>query len=143
MFPASPLDWDSFTDPDYLFTAVPPEDPPSGQCRSLIHGLLSGKPMSWEVTVDLEHLWTPKNQETPVFEGCGGGRRGEGGRGGEQWEEIIHQLTARSVIRDFEKMAEKESDSSHGEAELLKMFISLIHSQLYEVILIDNYVKYY
>lgn len=40
-------------------------------------------------------------------------------------------------------MAEKESDSSHGEAELLQMFISLIHSQLYEVILIDNYVKYY
>uniref|UniRef100_A0A3B4XSJ4 von Willebrand factor A domain containing 5B2 n=1 Tax=Seriola lalandi dorsalis TaxID=1841481 RepID=A0A3B4XSJ4_SERLL len=36
-----------------LFTAVPPEDPPPGQCRSRIHGLLSGRPVSWEVTVDL------------------------------------------------------------------------------------------
>lgn len=26
------------------------------------------------------------------------------------WDEIIHQLTARSVIRDFENMAEKETD---------------------------------
>lgn len=77
--------------------------------------------------MDLEHLWTPKNQETPEVEGGGGGQGGEEGRGGDQWEEIIHQLTARSVIRDFEKMAEKESDSGHGEAKLLQMFISLIH----------------
>ncbi|XP_035526326.1 von Willebrand factor A domain-containing protein 5B2 [Morone saxatilis] len=115
LFPASPLDWDSFTDPEYLFTAVPPEDPPPGQCRSLIHGLLSGRPVSWEVTVDLGHLWTPEGQEIPGVEGCGGrGGGGEEGRGGEPWEEIIHQLTARSVIRDFEKLAEKESDIGHG-----------------------------
>lgn len=128
MFPASPLDWDSFTDPEYLFTAVPPEDPPPGQCRSLIHGLLSGRPVSWEVTVDMGHLWTPESQETAVVEGCGGrgGEGGEEGRRGEPWEEIIHQLTARSVIRDFEKMAEKESDTGHGEAKLLQTFISLI-----------------
>ena len=106
------MDWDSFTDPEYLFTAVPPEDPAPGQCRSLIHGLLSGRPVSWEVSVDLEHLWIPEGQETTVAEGCGGG--GEVG-GGESWDEIIHQLTARSVIRDFEKMAEKENDIGHGE----------------------------
>uniref|UniRef100_A0A665TR09 von Willebrand factor A domain containing 5B2 n=1 Tax=Echeneis naucrates TaxID=173247 RepID=A0A665TR09_ECHNA len=112
LFPASPLDWDSFTDPEFLFTAARPEDPPPGQCRSLIHGLLSGRPVSWEVTVDLGHLWTPEGQETPEAEEC---RGGEDVRGGEPWEEIIHQLTARSVIRDFEKMAEKESDIGHGE----------------------------
>ncbi len=67
--------------------------------------------------MDLGHLWTPEGQETPVVQGCGGGGGGEEeGRGGEPWEEIIHQLTARSVIRDFEKMAEKESDNGHGEA---------------------------
>ncbi|XP_037643006.1 von Willebrand factor A domain-containing protein 5B1 isoform X1 [Sebastes umbrosus] len=120
LFPASPLDWDSFTDPEYLFTAVPPEDPPPGQCRSLIHGLLSGRPVSWEVTVDLGHLWTPEGQETPGVEGCGGGGVEEG-KGGEPWEEIIHQLTARSVIRDFEKMAEKESDIGHGSAKRYRM----------------------
>ncbi|XP_056246960.1 von Willebrand factor A domain-containing protein 5B2 isoform X3 [Seriola aureovittata] len=118
LFPASPLDWDSFTDPEYLFTAVPPEDPPPGQCRSRIHGLLSGRPVSWEVTVDLGHLWTPEGQETSGAEGCGGG---EEGKGGEPWEEIIHQLTARSVIRDFEKMAEKESDIGHGSAKRYRM----------------------
>ncbi|XP_033181560.1 von Willebrand factor A domain-containing protein 5B1 [Mastacembelus armatus] len=119
MFPASPMDWDSFTDPEFLFTAVPPEDPPPGQCRSLIHGLMSGRPVSWEVTVDLAHLWTPEEKEMSGDEGCG--RGGEEGRGGEPWEEIIHQLTARSVIRDFEKMAEKESDTGHGSAKRYRM----------------------
>lgn len=72
--------------------------------------------------MDLGHLWTPEGQETPAVEGCGGGGEEEG-RGGEPWEEIIHQLTARSVIRDFEKMAEKESDNGHGGAQLLQTFI--------------------
>ncbi|XP_062260224.1 von Willebrand factor A domain-containing protein 5B2 isoform X1 [Platichthys flesus] len=121
LFPASPLDWDSFTDPEYLFSAAHLEDPPPGQCRSLIHGMLSGRPVSWEVSVDLGHLWNPEGQETP------GGAEGDGGGGGEEergedpWEEIIHQLTARSVIRDFEKMAEKESDSGHGSAKRYRM----------------------
>ncbi|KAM3865743.1 von Willebrand factor A domain-containing protein 5B1 [Diretmus argenteus] len=116
LFPASPLDWDSFTDPEYLFTAVPPEDPPPGQCRSLIHGLLGGRPVSWEVTVDVQHLWTAEGQGTTEGGEDGDGGGGEGG-GGEPWEEMIHQLTARSVIRDFEKMAEKESDVEHGPAK--------------------------
>uniref|UniRef100_A0A3Q0R9S0 von Willebrand factor A domain containing 5B2 n=1 Tax=Amphilophus citrinellus TaxID=61819 RepID=A0A3Q0R9S0_AMPCI len=73
LFPASPMDWDSFTDPEYLFTAIPPDSPPPGQCRSLIHGVLSGRPVSWEVTVDLRHLWTPKSQDIEVDEGYGRG----------------------------------------------------------------------
>uniref|UniRef100_UPI003AAF5C25 von Willebrand factor A domain-containing protein 5B2 n=1 Tax=Centroberyx gerrardi TaxID=166262 RepID=UPI003AAF5C25 len=121
LFPASPLDWDSFTDPEYLFTAVPP-DPPPGQCRSLIHGLLGDRPVSWEVTVDLGHLWPPEGQGTTGGSAGGGGEGGGGGgRGGEPWEEIIHQLTARSVIRDFEKMAEKENDIEHGPAKRHRM----------------------
>nr|XP_046265421.1 von Willebrand factor A domain-containing protein 5B1 isoform X2 [Scatophagus argus] len=120
MFPASPLDWDSLTDPEYLFAAVPLEDPPPGQCRSLIHGILSGRPVSWEVTVDLGSLWTTESQEPPVGEGYGG-VGGEEGRGGEPWKEIIHQLTARSVIRDFEKMAKKENDTGHGSAKRYRM----------------------
>ncbi|KAJ8389566.1 hypothetical protein AAFF_G00118030 [Aldrovandia affinis] len=103
LFPASPLDWDSFTDPEYLFSAAPPEEPcpPPNLCRSVIHGVLAGKPVSWEVTVDLSPLWAP--------EGPAPGPVG--------WEEIVHQLTARSVIRDFENMAEKESDIEHGPAK--------------------------
>lgn len=112
IFPASPMDWDNFTDPEYLFTAAPPEDPPPGQCRSLIHGLLSGRPVSWEATVDVSYLWDTQSLETEVEEECVGS--GGGRREGELWEEIIHQLTARSVIRDFEKMAEKEGDAGDG-----------------------------
>ncbi|XP_061588146.1 von Willebrand factor A domain-containing protein 5B1 [Cololabis saira] len=117
LFPASPLDWDNLTDPEYLFSAAPPEDPPPGQCRSLIHGHLSGRPVSWEVTVDLGHLWAPEGQEVAGFERCGGDEEDVG----KPWEEIIHQLTARSVIRDFEKMAEKESENGNGSARRHRM----------------------
>ncbi|KAM4551656.1 von Willebrand factor A domain-containing protein 5B2 [Odontesthes bonariensis] len=118
LFPASPLDWDNLTDPEYLFTAVPQEDPPPGHCRSLIHGMLSGRPVSWEVTVDLGQLWTPEGEETKGVNRCEGGGEEEGGR---PWEDIIHQLTARSVIRDFEKMAERESNTGHGSAKRHRM----------------------
>uniref|UniRef100_A0A3Q2PYN1 von Willebrand factor A domain-containing protein 5B1 n=1 Tax=Fundulus heteroclitus TaxID=8078 RepID=A0A3Q2PYN1_FUNHE len=104
LFPASPLDWESFTDPEDLFTAAHPEDPPPGQCCSIIHGLLSGRPVSWEVTVDVGRLWPPEDQNITGNTDCGLG----GEDAGKPWEEIIHHLTARSVIRDFEKLAEKE-----------------------------------
>ncbi|XP_015242171.1 PREDICTED: von Willebrand factor A domain-containing protein 5B1-like, partial [Cyprinodon variegatus] len=117
LFPASPLDWDSLTDPEYLFTAAQPEDPPPGQCRSIIHGLLSGKPISWEVTVNVGHLWPPEEQDIPgVNESEPGGEDI-----GKPWEEIIHHLAARSVIRDFEKLAEKESDTGHGSGKRYRM----------------------
>uniref|UniRef100_W5K1S3 von Willebrand factor A domain containing 5B2 n=1 Tax=Astyanax mexicanus TaxID=7994 RepID=W5K1S3_ASTMX len=105
LFPASPLDWDSFTDPEGLFAAAPSSDPQGGpaQCRSVIHGLLGSRPVSWEVSVDLSVLWAP---EVPT--------RGP-------WDEIIHQLTARSVIRDFENMAEKETDIEHGSSKRYRL----------------------
>ncbi|XP_036410870.1 von Willebrand factor A domain-containing protein 5B2 [Megalops cyprinoides] len=107
LFPASPLDWDGFTDPEYLFSAAPPDEPrpPPALCRSVIHGTLAGKPVSWEVTVDLSPLWAPEGPPA----------RPEG------WEEIVHQLTARSVTRDFENLAEKESDIEHGPAKRYRM----------------------
>ncbi|XP_056336617.1 von Willebrand factor A domain-containing protein 5B2 [Danio aesculapii] len=100
LFPASPLDWDTFTDPEGLFSAAPPgEAQASGaQCRSVIHGMLGGRPVSWEVSVDLSVLWD--TESSAILPNSTG-----------PWDEIIHQLTARSVIRDFENMAEKETDS--------------------------------
>ena len=78
--------------------------------------------MSWEVTVDLRSLWAPEEQGSPASGGGGEEEEEEEeeeecGREGnyeDPWEEMLHQLTARSVIRDFEKMAEKESDIEHG-----------------------------
>ncbi|MGH0154302.1 UNVERIFIED_CONTAM: hypothetical protein FKN15_027044 [Acipenser sinensis] len=108
LFPASPLDWDSFTDPEYLFSALPPEeaappgtDAPTMHCRSLIHGLIGGEPVSWEATASLVPLFAPRAASS----------RGDG------WDEMGHQLTARSVIRDFEIMAEKEVEIEHGPAK--------------------------
>ncbi|XP_030631476.1 von Willebrand factor A domain-containing protein 5B1 [Chanos chanos] len=108
LFPASPLDWDNFTDPESLFAAAPPDECQAAQmqCRSVIHGLLGEKPITWEVTVDLSLLWAPDGTQgvTP-----------------DPWQEMIHQLTARSVIRDFENMAERESDIEHGPAKRYRM----------------------
>ncbi|KAL2097040.1 hypothetical protein ACEWY4_006247 [Coilia grayii] len=102
LFPASPLDWDGFTDPECLFAAAPSDEAPALQARSLIHGLLGGRPVSWEVAVDLSPLWA---QQTPVPATA------------DPWGEIVHQLAARSVIRDFENMAEKEADIEHAERD--------------------------
>ncbi|XP_062843605.1 von Willebrand factor A domain-containing protein 5B1 [Trichomycterus rosablanca] len=96
LFPASSLDWDGFTDPEYLFAAAPPVQVP---CRSVIHGLLGSKPVSWEVSVDLSILW--RSEEAPR----------------DTWDEIVHQLAAQSVIRDFESLAEKERDIEHGSSK--------------------------
>uniref|UniRef100_A0A8C5GIN3 von Willebrand factor A domain containing 5B2 n=1 Tax=Gouania willdenowi TaxID=441366 RepID=A0A8C5GIN3_GOUWI len=127
LFPASPMDWDSFADTEYHFMAAPVEDPPPGQCRSMIHGLLSGRSMSWVAGVDLSQLWCEEEEEEVMEEGR------EEGRGEKPWEQIIHQLTARSVIRDFEKMAEKEGDTGHGEDSQTHLHIhtSFLLSEIY------------
>lgn len=57
------------------------------------------------------HLWPLEDQDTTGVNECRIG--GDDVR--KPWEEIIHHLTARSVIRDFEKLAEKESETGHGD----------------------------
>ncbi|KAF7692611.1 von Willebrand factor A domain-containing protein 5B1 isoform X1 [Silurus meridionalis] len=100
LFPASPLDWDGFTDPDSLFAAAPVVQVP---CRSVIHGLLGSKPMSWEVNMDLCALWSSEDAPRDI---C---------------DEIVHHLAARAVIRDFENMAEKEINIEHGSSKRYRM----------------------
>ncbi|XP_028649189.2 von Willebrand factor A domain-containing protein 5B1 isoform X1 [Erpetoichthys calabaricus] len=99
LFPASPLDWDGLIDPDYLFCPVPTEQEKCSG-RAIIHGVLDGQPASWEVTIDLESLFASGNRPT-----C---------QHGEGWEEMVHQLTAHSIIRDYENLAEQEGDIEHG-----------------------------
>ncbi|XP_005996809.1 von Willebrand factor A domain-containing protein 5B2 [Latimeria chalumnae] len=110
LFSACPLDWDTFTDPQYLFTAAPSEEagdatgnaPPMTHCRLVIHGLVSGKAVSWEVTANLASLFHQDGVENGQM------------AHGDGWEDLLHHLTARSVIQDFENMAEKESERDHG-----------------------------
>ncbi|XP_078062685.1 von Willebrand factor A domain-containing protein 5B1 isoform X2 [Mustelus asterias] len=110
LFQVSTPDWDTFFDPENLFSPVTSEDPgltevngtPTMQCKSVIHGLICGKAVSWEVTANLSSLYQtpPEPESTQITE--------------NPWDEILHQLTAQSVIRDFENMAEKESEIEYG-----------------------------
>ncbi|XP_059507125.1 von Willebrand factor A domain-containing protein 5B2 isoform X2 [Stegostoma tigrinum] len=110
-------DWDTFFDPENLFSPAAPEEPslsevndaPIMQCKSVIHGLMCGKSVTWEVVANLSSLYhAPSEWEsTQVTE--------------NPWDEILHQLTARSVIRDFENMAEKESEIEYGSSRRYRL----------------------
>ncbi|XP_038672148.1 von Willebrand factor A domain-containing protein 5B1 isoform X2 [Scyliorhinus canicula] len=117
LFQVSTPDWDTFFDPENLFSPVTSEDPalpevndtPGMQCKSVIHGLIYGKSVSWEVTANLSSLYqAPPEQESK--------RISE-----NPWDEILHQLTAKSAIRDFENMAEKESEIEYGTARRYRL----------------------
>ncbi|XP_069069055.1 von Willebrand factor A domain-containing protein 5B2 isoform X1 [Pleurodeles waltl] len=103
------LDWDMFVDPQYLFTPssatedmTEQEEGPNSmmQCRVVIHGLSAGKPISWEVVANLESLFSAKEEPSQVEED-------------EVRDNFLHRMTARSVIRDIEDVAEKESEIEH------------------------------
>uniref|UniRef100_UPI00398E781E von Willebrand factor A domain-containing protein 5B1 n=1 Tax=Pristiophorus japonicus TaxID=55135 RepID=UPI00398E781E len=110
LFQVPTPEWDTFFDPENLFSPVTSEDPgltevddvPIMQCKSVIHGLICGQSVTWEVTANLSSFYhTPSQQEsTQATE--------------NPWDDILHQLTAQSVIRDFENMAEKESEIEYG-----------------------------
>ncbi|XP_072888600.1 von Willebrand factor A domain-containing protein 5B1 [Hemitrygon akajei] len=69
-------------------------------CKAVISGLLCGKVAEWEVTFDLQSLLNQRaNCKTPQE---------------DLWSETIHQLAAKSLIRDFEQLAEKEAELEQG-----------------------------
>ncbi|XP_042199733.1 von Willebrand factor A domain-containing protein 5B1 [Callorhinchus milii] len=69
-------------------------------CKAVISGLLSGEVLRWEVTFDLGSLLDHGKVQ--------------GGFQEDPWNETVHHLAAKSVIRDFEQMAEKECEIEHG-----------------------------
>lgn len=72
-----------------------------GDCKVVVSGLLCGKPMKWEVTFDIEPYLKGREREEKVHE--------------DLWNETFHHLAARSIIQDFEHMADKECEIEHGE----------------------------
>ncbi|NXL35670.1 VW5B1 protein, partial [Glaucidium brasilianum] len=56
--------------------------------------------MQWEVTFDIRHLF--RERESQVDSDA------------DLWSETFHHLAAKSVIRDFEHLAEKECEIEHG-----------------------------
>ncbi|XP_078266402.1 von Willebrand factor A domain-containing protein 5B1 isoform X5 [Rhinoraja longicauda] len=112
LFQAATPEWDTFFDPENLLLPMTLDESsltemngaPMMQCKSVIHGLISGKSVTWETTANLSSLYlAPVQQEPP-------------GTTKTPWDGILHQLTVHSVIRDFENMAEKTNNIEYAPA---------------------------
>ncbi|XP_064372768.1 von Willebrand factor A domain-containing protein 5B2 isoform X2 [Dromaius novaehollandiae] len=115
------LDWDMLVEPSYLFSASPASEarePSSGdgslplRCQVVIHALRAGKPVSWEVTASLEALLRPRDstgkEEPPL-------------RASKAWDNPLHRLAARSVVRDHENAAQREAELEQGFARRFRL----------------------
>uniref|UniRef100_A0A8C3K4V6 von Willebrand factor A domain containing 5B1 n=1 Tax=Calidris pygmaea TaxID=425635 RepID=A0A8C3K4V6_9CHAR len=69
-------------------------------CKAVVKGLRSNEPMQWEVAFDI----------LPLFQE----RESQPDGDADLWSETFHHLAAKSVIRDFEQLAEKECEIEHG-----------------------------
>ncbi|KAM3930413.1 von Willebrand factor A domain-containing protein 5B2 [Leptodactylus fuscus] len=112
------LDWDMLVDAQYLFSTSPAVDAAhtgsgisseSGwQCRAVIHGHIGSSSHSWETTISLEPLLRGAQEDFGTdaeYEKC----------------YDLHQLAARSVIRDNEDMAWRECDIEHGSSRRFRL----------------------
>ncbi|KAM9344411.1 von Willebrand factor A domain-containing protein 5B1 [Pholidichthys leucotaenia] len=79
-----------------------------GDCKVVVTGLLCGKPMKWEVVFDIEPFLNGREREEKVHE--------------ELWNETFHHLAGRSIIQDFENMADKECEIEHGSGRKYQLY---------------------
>ena len=114
------MDWDTWMEPPFLFTAVPPNGelaapavalpPQAPRCHVVIRALCGEQPVCWEVGVGLETLWGPGNDgslppSSPERESA--------------WDQALHRLTAASVVRDNEQLALRGAETMADGGELL------------------------
>ncbi|KAI3356955.1 hypothetical protein L3Q82_003598 [Scortum barcoo] len=80
-----------------------------GDCKAVVSGLLcKGKPAKWEVVFDIEPFLNGREREEKVHE--------------ELWNETFHHLAGRSIIHDFEHMADKECEIEHGSGRKYQLY---------------------
>nr|XP_055045072.1 von Willebrand factor A domain-containing protein 5B1-like [Misgurnus anguillicaudatus]XP_055045073.1 von Willebrand factor A domain-containing protein 5B1-like [Misgurnus anguillicaudatus] len=79
-----------------------------GDCKAVVSGLLCGKPVRWEVSFDIQPYLKGREREEKVHE--------------ELWNETFHHLAARSIIQDFEHMADKECEIEHGSGRRYQLY---------------------
>ncbi|XP_054857710.1 von Willebrand factor A domain-containing protein 5B1 [Eublepharis macularius] len=70
---------------------------PRAICKAVVKGLQSNEPVQWEITFDIGPLFQDRRSEEE-----------------DLWNETFHHLAAKSVIRDFEQLAERECEIEHG-----------------------------
>ncbi|XP_041713688.1 von Willebrand factor A domain-containing protein 5B1-like [Coregonus clupeaformis] len=109
--------------PNQLCEIETPQEPPAtpdlnttpasqevvkGDCKAVVSGLLCGKPVKWEVTFDINPYLKGREREEKVHE--------------ELWNETFHHLAGRSIIQDFEHMADKECEIEHGSGRRYQLY---------------------
>uniref|UniRef100_A0A667YRY3 von Willebrand factor A domain containing 5B1 n=1 Tax=Myripristis murdjan TaxID=586833 RepID=A0A667YRY3_9TELE len=82
--------------------------PRKGDCKAVVSGLLCGKSVKWEVVFDIEPYLNGREREEKVHE--------------ELWNETFHHLAGRSIIHDFEHMADKECEIEHGSGRRYQLY---------------------
>uniref|UniRef100_A0A8C6XY28 von Willebrand factor A domain containing 5B1 n=1 Tax=Naja naja TaxID=35670 RepID=A0A8C6XY28_NAJNA len=70
-------------------------------CKALVKGLQSGEPVKWEITFDLGPLFQSREDKGQEEEE-------------DIWNETFHHLAAKSIVQDFEQLAEREFEIEHG-----------------------------
>ncbi|KGL97211.1 von Willebrand factor A domain-containing protein 5B1, partial [Charadrius vociferus] len=91
-------DWE-LQDFDFSTASGSPHSPKTF-CKAVVKGLRSNEPVQWEVAFDIRPLFQERESQTD----------GDA----DLWSETFHHLAAKSVIRDFEQLAEKECEIEHG-----------------------------
>ncbi|XP_018428154.1 PREDICTED: von Willebrand factor A domain-containing protein 5B1 [Nanorana parkeri] len=77
----------------------PAPHPPSA-CKAVVRGLKSNQPVHWEIAFDIQELFRERDCRDDDES--------------DLWNETFHHLAAKSIIRDFEQLAERESEIEHG-----------------------------
>ncbi|XP_034280137.1 von Willebrand factor A domain-containing protein 5B1 isoform X2 [Pantherophis guttatus] len=74
-------------------------------CKALVKGLQNGEPVKWEITFDLGPLFQSREDK---------GQEEEEEEEEDIWNETFHHLAAKSIVQDFEQLAEREFEIEHG-----------------------------
>ncbi|XP_069802938.1 von Willebrand factor A domain-containing protein 5B1 isoform X2 [Dendropsophus ebraccatus] len=72
----------------------------SSMCKAVVRGLRGNHPVQWEIAFDIQKLLRERESRDDDES--------------DLWNETFHHLAAKSIIRDFEQLAERESEIEHG-----------------------------
>ncbi|KAM4704490.1 von Willebrand factor A domain-containing protein 5B1 [Rhinophrynus dorsalis] len=72
----------------------------SSVCKAVVRGLKGNQPVQWEITFDIQELFREREEREDDES--------------DLWNETFHHLAAKSIIRDFEQLAERECEIEHG-----------------------------
>ncbi|XP_077168129.1 von Willebrand factor A domain-containing protein 5B1 isoform X3 [Paroedura picta] len=84
-------------DPDVSLARSSLNRSPRSLCKAVVKGLRSNEPVQWDITFDIGPLFQERKSEEE-----------------DLWNETFHHLASRSIIRDFEQLAERECEIEHG-----------------------------